>query len=56
MFGRKRLEKPEGHQEQLDALWDIVTNHIWTKLTYLDWQVKFLVLLNIALITVILIR
>jgi len=53
MFGRKRLEKPTGHRQQLDALWDIVTNHMWTKLTFLDWQVKFLVLLVIALLAML---
>lgn len=54
MFGRKKLEKPKGHKEQLDMLWDVVTNHMWTKLSFLDWKVNFLMLLVIALLTVVL--
>ena len=50
----KKLEKPKGHKEQLDMLWDVVTNHMWTKLSFLDWKVNFLMLLVIALLTVVL--
>ena len=54
MFRRKQLEKPKGQKAQVDALWDMVTNHMWTKLTFLDWKVNFLVILVIAMLAVVL--
>ena len=57
MFGRnKKPKKPETLEEQVEALWNTVHNHLWSKVNLLDWKLNFLVLLNIALITVILIK
>jgi len=42
--------KPKGASKQIDCLWDIVTNHVWTRLLWQDIKINFvLVLLSIIL-------
>ena len=45
-------EKPETQEEQISVLWDTVHNCVLTKLSYLDWQVKFLIVLVLTLLGV----
>lgn len=56
MFGSKKLNKPETPEEQIDALWTFVHNHLWTKVTFLDWKMNFMVAIVLALLAVALIK
>ena len=41
-------KKPDSLEEKVDNLWDMVHNHLWSKMTYLDWKVTFLTVLVAA--------
>ena len=49
-------EKPKTTKAQVAALWDLTHNHVLTRLAYLDWQIKFLIVLVLGLLGVILAR
>lgn len=51
---KKMPIKPKTQKEQVDSLWDFVHNHLWSRLTFLDWQVKFLIALVLVLLGVVL--
>lgn len=56
---KPRLEKPDTQEQQIDSLWDVVTNHILARLTYHDLMLKGLIALGalgIALMAVIISR
>lgn len=55
-FNHKTPEKPKTQKAQIDSLWDAMHNHLWHRVDFLNWQVGFLVLLVIALLTVVLIK
>lgn len=54
-----KLQKPPTQKEQIDSLWDVVTNHVLTRLKFHDmmlWGLVALGGLGIALMAVIISR
>lgn len=53
---KKMPTKPKTQKAQIDTLWDFVHNHLWSRLTFLGWQVNFLIALVLVLLAVLLAR
>ena len=51
---KPKISKPETQKAQIDSLWATVHNHVLTRLSYLDWQIKFLIALVLVLLGVVL--
>lgn len=46
-------EKPKTQREQVDTLWDIVANHLWHKMYWLDIKLNFLLAFIAVILTLL---